>query len=128
MLSCNPCISDIELGIWCRQSALPYTPITSTLQCNKSQSNFLVRAVGEPRSARRFEGVNTMVVVVANRAVEMRDGAGLNLLGRISHMIGDVRMYMHRRRVQKRLEALDDRMLADIGLHRGDIAAHVWGR
>lgn len=69
-----------------------------------------------------------MVVVVANRAVEMRDGAGLNLLGRISHTIGDVRMYMHRRRVQKRLEALDDRMLADIGLHRGDIAAHVWGR
>jgi hypothetical protein len=70
-------------------------------------------------SARRFEGVNTMVVVVANRAVEMRDGAGLNLMGRISHMIGEVRMYAHRRRVQQRLEALDDRMLADIGLHRG---------
>lgn len=69
-----------------------------------------------------------MVVVVANRAVEMRDGAGLNLMGRINHMIGDIRMYMHRRRVQKRLEALDDRMLDDIGIHRGDIAAHVWGR
>jgi uncharacterized protein YjiS (DUF1127 family) len=79
-------------------------------------------------SLRRFEGVNTMVVVVANRAVEMRDGAGLNLMGRISHMIGDVRMYAHRRRVQQRLEALDDRMLADIGLHRADIEAHVWGR
>jgi len=69
-----------------------------------------------------------MVVVVADRAVEMRDGAGLNLMGRINHLFGDIRMYAHRRRVQKRLEALDDRMLDDIGIHRADIEAYVWGR
>ncbi len=69
-----------------------------------------------------------MVVVVANRAVEMRDGTSLNLVGRLSRVANNVRTYAHRRRVQKRLENLDDRMLADIGLDRVDIPKYVWGR
>ncbi len=68
-----------------------------------------------------------MVVVVANRAVEMRDGASLDFVGQLSRIANNVKTYAHRRRVQARLESLDDRMLADIGLERADIRAHVWG-
>ena len=69
-----------------------------------------------------------MVVVVANRAVEMRDGASLDFLGQLRRVVNNDKTYGHRRRVQTRLEGLDDRMLADIGLERADIRAHVWGR
>ncbi len=69
-----------------------------------------------------------MVVVVANRAVEMRDGASLDFVGQIRRLANNVKTYAHRRRVQSRLESLDDRMLADIGIERADIQAHVWGR
>jgi len=69
-----------------------------------------------------------MVVVVANRAVEMRDGASLDFVGHLSRLANNVKTYAHRRRVQTRLEGLDDRMLADIGIERHDIRAHVWGR
>ena len=69
-----------------------------------------------------------MVVVVANRAVEMRDGASLDFVGHLSRLANNVKTYTHRRRVQTRLEGLDDRMLADIGIERHDIRAHVWGR
>lgn len=69
-----------------------------------------------------------MVVVVADRAVEMRDTAGMNFVGQINRMVANVRWYMNRRKVQKRLEALDDRMLEDIGLNRADISNYVWTR
>ena len=69
-----------------------------------------------------------MVLVVANRAVEMRDEAGHSVFGLLSNSYKSVASYMHRRRVQKRLEALDDRLLEDIGLDRSQIATHVWGR
>ncbi|MEO9876559.1 MAG: DUF1127 domain-containing protein [Anderseniella sp.] len=69
-----------------------------------------------------------MVVVVANRAVEMRDGASLDFVGQLSRLANNVKTYAHRRRVQQRLESLDDRMLADIGIERHEIQAHVWGR
>ena len=69
-----------------------------------------------------------MVVVVANRAVEMRDGASLDFVGQLRRVVNSVKTYGHRRRVQTRLEGLDDIMLADIGLERADIRAHVWGR
>ena len=69
-----------------------------------------------------------MVVVVANRAVEMRDGASLDFVGQLSRLANNVKTYAHRRRVQTRLESLDDRMLADIGIERHEIRAHVWGR
>ena len=69
-----------------------------------------------------------MVVVVADRAVEMRDTAGMDFLGAARRMVGSVRWYLNRRKVQKRLEALDDRLLEDIGLNRADISNYVWGR
>jgi uncharacterized protein YjiS (DUF1127 family) len=69
-----------------------------------------------------------MVVVVAERAIEMRDGKEFNLAAAVSRMLSNMRTYAHRRRVQKRLEGLDDRMLEDIGIMRADIKAHVWGR
>jgi uncharacterized protein YjiS (DUF1127 family) len=34
--------------------------------------------------------------------------------------------YMNRRRAERQLEALDDRLLADIGIMRGDIQRIVW--
>lgn len=69
-----------------------------------------------------------MVVVVANRAVEMRDGASLDFVGQLRRIASNVKTYAHRRRVEQRLQSLDDRMLADIGLERADIRTHVWGR
>ena len=69
-----------------------------------------------------------MVVVVADRAVEMRDTAGMDFLGLVSRSVANVRWYLNRRKVQKRLEALDDRLLEDIGLTRADISNYVWGR
>ncbi len=69
-----------------------------------------------------------MVVVVANRAVEMRDGASLDFFGQLSRIASNVKTYAHRRRVEQRLQSLDDRMLADIGLERADIRTYVWGR
>ncbi len=69
-----------------------------------------------------------MVVVVADRAVEMRDAAGMDFLGMARRSVGNVRWYLNRRKVQKRLEALDDRLLEDIGLTRAEISNYVWGR
>jgi uncharacterized protein YjiS (DUF1127 family) len=69
-----------------------------------------------------------MVVVVADRAVEMRDTAGMDFIGVARRAVGNVRWYLNRRKVQKRLEALDDRLLEDIGLNRADISDYVWGR
>jgi len=69
-----------------------------------------------------------MVVVVAERAVEMREGANFNFARKMAGMVQNARTYAHRRKVQKRLESLDDRMLDDIGIMRADIKAHVWGR
>ncbi len=67
-----------------------------------------------------------MVVVVANRAVEMRDGASLDFVGQLRRLANNVKTYAHRRRVQRRLENLDDRMLADIGIERYEIRTRVW--
>ena len=69
-----------------------------------------------------------MVVVVANRAVEMREEAGHSFVGLLSNTYRSVANFMHRRKVQKRLEALDDRLLEDIGLDRSQISTYVWGR
>ena len=38
-----------------------------------------------------------MVVVVADRAVEMRDTAGMDFLGAARRMVGNVRWYLNRR-------------------------------
>jgi uncharacterized protein YjiS (DUF1127 family) len=46
-------------------------------------------------------------------------------LGRIA---GGVVNYVNRRRAASQLEALDDRLLADIGVSRCDIRDLVWGK
>lgn len=47
-----------------------------------------------------------------------------DFLGRIA---GGVRGYVTRARAERQLEALDDRLLADIGLKRSEIHHMVWG-
>lgn len=42
-------------------------------------------------------------------------------------LVGRVRSYLARTRAARQLEQLDDRLLADIGLKRADIARQVWG-
>ena len=54
-----------------------------------------------------------MVVVVANRAVEMRDGASLDFVGQLRRIASNVKTYAHRRRVEQRLQSLDDRKKLD---------------
>ena len=40
---------------------------------------------------------------------------------------GGVRRYVTKARAERQLEALDDRLLADIGLKRSEIQQMVWG-
>ena len=54
---------------------------------------------------------------VRNRGFSM--GAGL---------LGRVQGYLARSSAERQLSQLDDRLLADIGLKRSDIAETVWGR
>ncbi len=41
--------------------------------------------------------------------------------------MGKVRSYFAKSRAERQLAALDDRMLADIGMKRSEIASKVWG-
>lgn len=42
-------------------------------------------------------------------------------------LVGRVKYYVERSRAERQLRQMDDRMLADIGLHRGDIDSVIWG-
>jgi uncharacterized protein YjiS (DUF1127 family) len=42
-------------------------------------------------------------------------------------VISRVRSFLARSRAERQLHKLDDRMLADIGVKRGEIANKVWG-
>jgi uncharacterized protein YjiS (DUF1127 family) len=42
-------------------------------------------------------------------------------------LMGRVKTYFARTRAQRQLHQLDDRMLADIGVHRSEIQKVVWG-
>lgn len=53
---------------------------------------------------------------VRNRGVEFAPG-----------FVGRVKTYLERSRAERQLLQMDDRMLADIGVHRGDIEKMVWG-
>ena len=44
-----------------------------------------------------------------------------------SGLLGRVKSYLSRSRAERQLAALDDRLLADIGLKRSDISKTVWG-
>lgn len=51
-------------------------------------------------------------------------GILLGLLGRFRHRL---HRYLVLSRAQRELERLDDRLLSDIGITRGDIRRTVWG-
>jgi uncharacterized protein YjiS (DUF1127 family) len=48
-----------------------------------------------------------------------------DFLGRIANGVAS---YISRSRAERQLEALDDRLLLDIGLSRSDIRHMIWGR
>ena len=45
-----------------------------------------------------------------------------------SGLLGRMHDYLSRSRAERHLAALDDRLLADIGLQRSDIGKMVWGK
>ncbi len=45
-----------------------------------------------------------------------------------SGLMGMIRSYLARSSAERQLRQLDDRLLADIGLKRHDIAGAVWGK
>ena len=63
-----------------------------------------------------------MTMIAADRETmrvsSTRNGHGL---------MGKVKGFLVRSRAERQLHQLDDRMLADIGVTRGDIASRVWG-
>lgn len=46
---------------------------------------------------------------------------------RSTGIMGRMRSYLARSRAERQLAQLDDRLLADIGLKRGEITRAVWG-
>jgi uncharacterized protein YjiS (DUF1127 family) len=42
-------------------------------------------------------------------------------------LMGKMKSYLNRSRAERQLRQLDDRMLSDIGLNRGEISKMVWG-
>ena len=61
-----------------------------------------------------------------------REGSGAKVLNAtpnfLSRIAGGVRGYLSRAEAERQLEALDERLLNDIGLKRSDIHHMVWGR
>jgi uncharacterized protein YjiS (DUF1127 family) len=43
-------------------------------------------------------------------------------------LMGQLKSFLARSNAERQLRQLDDRLLADIGLKRGDISRSVWGR
>jgi uncharacterized protein YjiS (DUF1127 family) len=48
-------------------------------------------------------------------------------LGLTPGLMNTVKAYIARSRAERQLRQLDDRLLADIGVTRGDISRQVWG-
>jgi uncharacterized protein YjiS (DUF1127 family) len=42
-------------------------------------------------------------------------------------LMGKMKNFISRTRAERKLQQLDDRMLADIGIVRGEISTRVWG-
>lgn len=42
-------------------------------------------------------------------------------------LMGKMKYFISRSRAERKLHQLDDRMLADIGIVRGEISSRVWG-
>ena len=63
-----------------------------------------------------------MTTITMNRETIRNAG-----IGHTSGLMGRFRNYISRSRAERQLMQLDDRLLADIGLRRGEITRSVWG-
>ncbi len=63
-----------------------------------------------------------MTTITLTRETVRNQGLGTSM-----GLMGRVRAYLARSRAERQLHELDDRLLADIGLNRGDISRSVWG-
>jgi uncharacterized protein YjiS (DUF1127 family) len=65
--------------------------------------------------------------MINDRMTHSNSGVGFapDFLGNLASRVTS---YVKRSRAERQLLALDDRMLADIGVRRGEIQTVVWGR
>ena len=61
-----------------------------------------------------------MTVILADRETAHVSGTNNGLMGK-------VKGFLARSRAERQLHQLDDRLLSDIGVTRGDITNRVWG-
>jgi uncharacterized protein YjiS (DUF1127 family) len=57
-----------------------------------------------------------------------RDIPGNSGIDAMPGMMVRVKTYLARNRAERQLHLMDDRMLADVGVKRGDIGRVVWGQ
>ena len=57
----------------------------------------------------------------------LTDRETMHVSGTQHGLMGKVKGFLARSRAERQLHQLDDRMLADIGVSRGDITTRVWG-
>lgn len=55
------------------------------------------------------------------------DREKMRVSGTNNGLMGKVKGYFSRSRAVRQLHELDDRLLADIGVTRGDITSRIWG-
>jgi uncharacterized protein YjiS (DUF1127 family) len=67
------------------------------------------------------------MTTITHRQVSSAGGILRVLPGYLGRIAGGVRGYLTRSRAEAQLEALDDRLLLDIGLKRSEIHQLVWG-
>jgi uncharacterized protein YjiS (DUF1127 family) len=63
-----------------------------------------------------------MTTIAMDRTVVRKAGFEAN-----TGLMGRVKTFIARTRAERQLHQLDDRMLADIGVVRGEISSRVWG-
>ena len=64
------------------------------------------------------------IMTMINVSRETTRNAGLTVkMG----MMGKMKSFISRSRAEHQLQQLDDRLLADIGIARGEISSRVWG-
>ncbi len=51
----------------------------------------------------------------------------MHVSGSHNGLMGKVKGFLSRSRAERQLHQLDDRLLSDIGVTRGEITARVWG-